>query len=33
MAIRCRGVHKPVEIFFDIDRIEEQAFRGGHPSL
>ena len=25
-AIPCWGVHKPVEVFLDIDRIEEQAF-------
>src|SRR5271169_7223813 len=26
MAIPFRGVHKSVEIFLDIDRLEEQAF-------
>ena len=25
-TIPLRGVHKPVEIFLDIDRFEEQAF-------
>jgi hypothetical protein len=28
-AIQFRGVHKSVEIFLDIDRLEEQALVAG----